>query len=55
MRWATESHGVRTFVLSIRPDNIASQALAAKLGFRRIGLHVDDVDGVEDVLVFTVS
>jgi ribosomal-protein-alanine N-acetyltransferase len=55
MRWATESHDVQNFVLSIRPDNIASQALSAKLGFRRIGSHVDDVDGVEDVLVFTVS
>jgi RimJ/RimL family protein N-acetyltransferase len=54
MRWATESYGVQTFVLSIRPDNIASQALAAKLGFRRIGSHIDEVDGVEDVLVFTV-
>jgi ribosomal-protein-alanine N-acetyltransferase len=55
MRWATESHGVQSFVLSVRPDNIASQALAAKLGFCRIGSHVDEVDGVEDVLVFTVS
>jgi ribosomal-protein-alanine N-acetyltransferase len=50
MRWAKEVHGVGHFVLSIRPDNIPSQSLAASLGFVRIGSHMDEVDGVEDVL-----
>jgi len=50
MCWANQVHGVTRFVLSIRPDNAASQALAAELGFVRIGTHIDDVDGVEDVL-----
>lgn len=50
MRWADERHGVRRFVLSIRPNNLPSQTLAAKLGFLRIGSHVDEEDGPEDVL-----
>jgi RimJ/RimL family protein N-acetyltransferase len=50
MRWAQETHGVSRFVLSIRPDNVPSQTLATSLGFIRIGSHVDEVDGVEDIL-----
>jgi RimJ/RimL family protein N-acetyltransferase len=50
MRWAHDTYGVTKFVLSIRPDNTASQALAAGLGFVRIGSHIDEVDGLEDVL-----
>ena len=50
MQWAQDAHGVTGFVLCIRPDNIASQALAAQLGFVRIGSHLDEVDGHEDVL-----
>lgn len=49
LRWAAEN-GATRFVLSIAPDNDASQALAAKLGFTRIGTRDDPVDGVEDVL-----
>ena len=55
MRWAHERHGVMNFVLSIRPDNLPSQALAAQLGFAKIGSHVDEVDGPEDVLELRVS
>jgi [ribosomal protein S5]-alanine N-acetyltransferase len=50
MHWANMLHGVRRFVLTIGPDNQPSQALAAKLGFKRIGSHMDEVDGPEDVL-----
>lgn len=49
LRWAADQ-GVARFVLSIRPDNDASQALARKLGFTKIGTRDDPVDGVEDVL-----
>jgi ribosomal-protein-alanine N-acetyltransferase len=52
MRWAKEVQGISHFVLSIRPDNIPSQSLAASLGFVRIGSHIDEVDGVEDVLEY---
>ncbi len=50
MRWAHAQHGVTEFIVSIRPDNLASQALAAGLGFVKISSHVDEVDGVEDIL-----
>ncbi len=49
MRRAAEHHGVRRFVASVRPDNAASQRVVAKLGFRKVGQQIDEVDGVEDV------
>ena len=49
MRWAREEHQVRRFVLSISPDNVPSLGLAAKLGFQKIGSHLDEVDGPEDI------
>lgn len=55
MQWAMQTHGVTEFIVSIRPDNLASQALAARLGFVRVGFHVDEVDGPEDVLLFKPS
>ena len=54
MPWAYQVHDVTTFVLSIRPDNTASQSLAAGLGFVRVGSHIDDVDGLEDILLHSV-
>jgi RimJ/RimL family protein N-acetyltransferase len=47
MRWAHHNHGVGTFVVSISPTNAPSLALAAKLGFERIGTQIDDEDGEE--------
>jgi RimJ/RimL family protein N-acetyltransferase len=55
MNWATEQHGVNTFIMTIRPDNVPSQRLARQLGFTRIGSHIDEVDGIEDVLEFRVA
>ena len=49
MRWAREEHGVERFVVSISPENGPSLALAAKLGFRKIGSHMDEFDGPEDI------
>lgn len=54
MNWATTEHGIRKFIMSIRPDNLPSQALAQQLGFVRIGSHQDEVDGEEDVLELRV-
>lgn len=50
MNWAHQNHGVTKFIMTISPDNVPSQALAAKLGFIRIGSHLDEVDGPEDIL-----
>ncbi len=51
-RWAERAHGVRQLVASISPNNLPSQRLAAKLGFAKVGEHIDEVDGPEDVLVW---
>ncbi|POZ60461.1 GNAT family N-acetyltransferase [Chromobacterium alticapitis] len=47
--WAAEQGGVSRLVLSIAPDNAPSQALAAQLGFAKVG-QIRDEDGCEDVL-----
>jgi RimJ/RimL family protein N-acetyltransferase len=55
MQWANCEHGVSRFVVTIAPENAASQALAAKLGFVRIGSHIDEFDGLEDILELQMS
>jgi ribosomal-protein-alanine N-acetyltransferase len=50
MKWAHQTHGVTRFVLTIRPNNAPSQALATQLGFKRIGSHIDEIDGLEEIL-----
>ncbi len=50
MAWASRTHGVHRFVISVSPRNAASVAMARKLGFARIGGHIDDEDGYEDIL-----
>lgn len=55
MGWARIEHGVRKFILTIRPDNEASKSLAARLGFVRIGSHIDEVDGLEDILELKID
>ncbi|MFZ5919400.1 MAG: GNAT family N-acetyltransferase [Chloroflexota bacterium] len=47
MRWAFEYHGQRCFILSIAPDNEASWAMAQSMGFREVGSHMDQEDGIE--------
>jgi RimJ/RimL family protein N-acetyltransferase len=49
MRWAYQEHHVTRFVVSIRPDNMPSRRLAERFGFKRIGAHVDEEDGLEDI------
>jgi len=49
MDWAHRAHGVVRFVVTIAPANTASLELARGLGFRRIGSHLDEEDGPEDV------
>lgn len=50
MDWASRAHGIRRFIISISPDNAPSVAMARKLGFTRIGSHIDEEDGYEDIL-----
>lgn len=49
MGWAAHKYGVSRFVVSVSPQNPASLALIAKLGFRKIGAHIDEEDGPEDI------
>ena len=53
--WAAREHGVRNFVVSISPANIPAAALARKLGFQKIGEHMDDEDGLEEVYVLKLA
>jgi len=54
MAWA-EQQGQRRFVLSISPGNEPSQRIARRLGFAKVGEQVDEIDGVEEVLVRDVG
>jgi RimJ/RimL family protein N-acetyltransferase len=55
MRWAEDEHGIRRFIVTISPDNVASLRLADRFGFRKIGQHVDEVDGVEGIYLREVA
>lgn len=50
MEWAV-AQGVTSFVVSIRPNNLPSQAIARSLGFVKVGEHMDEVDGLEEVFL----
>ncbi|MEO5940547.1 MAG: GNAT family N-acetyltransferase, partial [Candidatus Limnocylindrales bacterium] len=45
--WAAAEHGIHRFRASIAPDNVASLALAGRLGFVVVGRRTDDVEGEE--------
>ncbi|OHX11726.1 hypothetical protein BI347_16590 [Chromobacterium sphagni] len=47
--WAAGQGGVQRLVLSIAPDNLPSQRLAAQLGFAKVA-QVRDDEGCEEVL-----
>lgn len=51
--WAAREHGIDRFRASTAPDNLASQAVLARFGFRQVGSQMDDRDGLE--LVFELD
>jgi [ribosomal protein S5]-alanine N-acetyltransferase len=51
--WANREHGVTHFRAATAPDNVASQGVLARFGFRRIGVQMDELDGPE--LVFELD
>ena len=53
--WARAQHEVMRFYLSIAPDNDVSLAMAAKLGFRKVGEQIDEEDGLEFVFELIVE
>lgn len=52
--WAAPQ-GVRWVILSISPENQASQALARKLGAWQIGSQIDERDGPEDIYLLEIG
>lgn len=48
MGWAA-ARGVPSFVLSIAPSNVPSQAMARRFGFVKVGEHEDPEDGLEEI------
>lgn len=54
MAWATAVHHITQFALTIAPDNIPSQRIAQRFGFVKVGEHMDEVDGLEEIFVRTV-
>ncbi|MCX7383959.1 MAG: GNAT family protein [Alphaproteobacteria bacterium] len=55
MVWAGTHYRTSRFVASVSPANSASIALIARLGFVRIGQHVDEVDGIEHIFLRDVA
>ena len=51
MDWAQDNFGIRRFVASVSPRNVASLGLVARLGFSRVGEQIDEVDGIEHVFM----
>lgn len=51
MAWAAQDQRVTRFVLSISPNNDPSLRIAEHFGFRKVGSHIDEVDGPEDIFV----
>jgi len=47
MDWAARQTHIRRFRVSISPNNEASLAMAAKMGFQKVGEQMDEVDGLE--------
>jgi RimJ/RimL family protein N-acetyltransferase len=50
--WA-HGQGVDRFRASVAPDNVGSLAIIKGLGFRQVGVQIDDIDGEE--LVFELD
>ena len=50
--WA-QAQGVDRFRASVSPGNVASLAIIGSLGFRQVGVQMDDIDGEE--LVFELD
>ena len=51
MDWATAVHDITQFILTIAPDNIPSQRIAQRFGFVKVGEHIDEEDGLEEIFL----
>ena len=56
--WARQTHGIGVLRLTTHPDNLASQRVAERAGFRRIGMtheHPAFLDGTTEAVLFELS
>jgi len=51
MGWAKGREGVKRFLTTVAPDNVPSLAMMKRLGFHKVGEHIDTEDGLEHVFV----
>jgi RimJ/RimL family protein N-acetyltransferase len=51
MAWASTECGVRNFVASVSPQNLASLGLIQEFQFAKVGSHIDELDGPEDIFL----
>jgi RimJ/RimL family protein N-acetyltransferase len=49
MQWAQTAFGIDRFIVSVSPGNQASRAVIARFGFAKVGEHMDEIDGIEDI------
>ena len=47
--WVVDQPGIYTLRYTVGVSNAASQALVKTLGFRHVGVQIDDEDGPEDI------
>lgn len=55
LEWTNRVRGIQRIVLTISPENVASLRMAHNLGFVKIGQHIDEEDGPEDIFEHTFS
>lgn len=55
MQWALAQRGIHRFLASIAPGNVASRALATRLGFVPVGRQIDATDEPEDVFLHVLA
>lgn len=55
IQWAHTRHGVQSFIVTVSPENTASLRMISQMGFRRIGSHIDEEDGPEDIFEWVVG
>jgi ribosomal-protein-alanine N-acetyltransferase len=51
MAWASTEHGIRNFVASISPDNLASLGVVRGFEFVKVEAHIDEREGTEDIFL----
>ncbi len=51
MNWCAQHREIENFVLSIAPENVLSQAIARRFGFKKVGEQIDECDGLEEMFL----